>query len=280
MAAFLIWAAFPLFFKLLSPVPAWEVLAHRSLWTLAFCALLLTFTARWRHVAALLLDKETLIRLALSSVLISANWLVFIWAIGNGYVLQSSLGYFITPLVNILLGVLFLRERHGFWKWVAVGLAATGVVNMVVGGGEIPWVALSLALSFGLYGLVRKTSRVDAVTGLFSETLIIAPFALAYLLFLEWSGTGIFGERNLALSVPLVLSGVVTALPLLLFVAAAKRLSLSSLGFFQYITPTGHFLLAVFVFGEAFTSNYMVTFGLTWSALILYSGASLMEMRT
>lgn len=270
LAAFGIWSAFPAFFKLVAEVPSTEVLAHRILWSMAFVALLLALRGAWGDIGRVLRNRRLLRQLCLSSLLVSVNWLVFIWAVANDRVLESSLGYFINPLINVLLGVLFLGERLRLLQWTAIALACAGVLYQIVGLGQLPWVALTVAVTFGCYGLVRKQTDVDAFSGLFVETLLLAPLAVGYLLFLESAGRGSFLHAGIGGDLLLVLAGVLTALPLLLFTAAATRLRLSTLGLLQYTVPSGHFLLAVLAFGETFTAAHAVTFGCIWSALLLY----------
>jgi len=199
------------------------------------------------------------------------NWLIFIWAIANEYILQSSLGYFINPLVNVLLGVAFLGERLKWLQWGAVGLAGCGVGVMVFVLGKMPWTALSLAVTFAIYGLLRKQAPVDAMTGLFVETLLVSPLALFYLAWLWGEGSAVVAFDSGSLLYLVIASGVVTATPLILFTAGARRLPLSVLGLFQYIVPTAHFVLAVFIFGEPFTQWHLASFALIWTALALYT---------
>ncbi len=271
LGAFAIWSGFPLYFKLVADIPASEVLGHRILWSLLFVALLLAVRGHWQGVREALGSRPVRRRLALSALLVSVNWLVFIWAIANDHVLDASLGYFINPLVNVVLGVLLLGERLRRLQWLAVAVALAGVGNLVWQHGTLPWIALVLAFSFGGYGLVRKQTPTDALSALFVETLLLAPLALGYLLVLDLGGTGHFLRGPLANDGLLLLAGVLTALPLLLFGGAARRLRLSTLGLLQYAVPTGHFLLAVFAFGEPFTTAHAITFGAIWFALGLYS---------
>ena len=269
--AFLCWGLFPLYFKLVDAVPAVEILAHRVVWTVLLITVVLMVRRGWSAVWVVFANRRLLATLTLSAVVISVNWGVFIWAIAHDRVLEASLGYYINPLVSVVLGVAVLRERLRPLQWAAVGLAAAGVAYQIVGLGAFPWVALTLAFSFGFYGLIRKVAAVDAYSGLFVETLILSPLALAYLVWLAVMGEGAFGRGDWELDGLLALSGIVTALPLILFVAGARRIRLSTLGLLQYIVPTGQFTLAVFVFGEAFTSGIFVTFGFTWAALAVYS---------
>ena len=271
LSAFLIWSGFPLYFKLVASIPASEVLGHRIVWSLLFVALLLALRGHWQGVREALTTPRLRRRLALSALLVSVNWLVFIWAIANDHVLDASLGYFINPLVNVVLGVLLLGERLRRMQWLTVLLALAGVGNLVWHHGTLPWIALALAFSFGSYGLVRKQTPTDALSALFVETLLLAPLAVGYLVVLDLNGHGHFLRGPATTDGLLLLAGVLTALPLLLFGGAARRLQLSTLGLLQYTVPTGHFLLAVFVFGELFTTAHAITFGAIWLALALYS---------
>lgn len=269
--AFVTWAALPVYFKAVAEVSPWEVLAHRVFWSMVFVALLLLLWRKRRGLRAALHDRSVLGWLTVSALLVSSNWLIFIWAIANEHVLESSLGYFINPLLNVVLGVLVLRERLRRAQWIAISLGALGVANLVWQHGQLPWIALSLAITFGLYGLIRKRTPVDALTGLFIETTLIAPIALAYLIYLAVNDSGAFGAVHWRLDLLLMSAGILTASPLILFAAAARRLTLSTLGQLQYTVPTGHFLLAVFAFGEPFTRAHAVTFALIWAALLIYA---------
>ena len=271
LAAYLCWGFFPVYFKAVKVVPPLEMVSHRIVWSLAFLLILITWKDAWRNMLDLLTLPKSLAVLVVSTLLIATNWLVFIYAISVGEVLQSSLGYFINPLVSVLLGFIFLGERLERAQWVSLFLAATGVVYLAVQYGVMPWISLILAASFGLYGLIRKALHVEPLVGLTVETLLLAPFALFYLVQLNQKGTGIFlaSSTNLDLLIPM--SGVVTAIPLLLFAAAAKKLRLATIGFLQYITPTMHFLLAITIFGETFTHTHLISFLFIWSGLALYS---------
>ncbi len=279
LAAFSMWGFIPLYFKAVSHLPAFEILAHRIVWTVFFVGMLIIITGNLKNVHAVFANRKLLATLLLSSLLISLNWLVFIWAISHDMVLQSSLGYFINPLVNVALGLIFLKERLRLLQWVAVGLSVIGVGNLIIQHGTIPWAALTMAISFGLYGLVRKIAVVDAQTGLFVETTIILPPVLAYLIYIGIKGTGAFNPMDIQLTGLLMMAGLMTATPLVLFAIAAKRLLLSTIGFFQYIAPTGHFLLAVFLYNEPFTDAHKVTFVLIWMALAIYTVDTLIAHR-
>lgn len=279
VGAYLIWGLFPVYFKAVAEVPAIEILAHRIVWSVALLAGALMLRRRWRDVRTAFANRRLIATLGLSAAVISVNWGVFIWAVANDQILQASLGYFINPLVSVLLGVAVLGERLRTAQWTAVLLAAAGVAHQVVGVGAAPWVALILAVSFGFYGLIRKTAPIDAVAGLFVETLILSPPALGCLALLAANGSGAFGRVDWRLDGLLALAGPLTALPLILFVAGARRIRLSTVGLLQYIAPTGHFALAVFVYGEPFTGKTLVTFGCIWLALLIYTLDALFRER-
>jgi len=274
-AAYLTWGLFPLYFRALAGVPAPEVLAHRIVWSLVFLVALVTALGRWRGVLLQLRSPGTLSTLAVTAVLISSNWLTYIWAVNSGRVLEASLGYFVNPLVTVLLGVVFLGDRLTPRQIAAVALAAAGVLALVVRAGRVPWVALVLALTFGLYGLLRKRVPIEAVAGLLGEVAVLAPLALLYLAMLQ---NGHFGAApgHTAL---LAASGVVTAMPLIWFAEGVSRLRLSTVGLLQYLNPTMQFSIAVFLFGEHFTAAHAVAFGCIWASLALYTAEALSAAR-
>lgn len=271
VGAYALWGVFPVYFKAVAAVPALEVLAHRVVWSVLLVAGLLSLQRGWRQVTRALADRRLLLALTASACVISVNWGVFIWAVADGRILECSLGYYINPLVSVLLGVAVLRERLGRMQWLAVVVAAIGVAIEVVSFGTLPWVALTLAVSFAFYGLIRKTAPVDPVSGLFIETLLLSPPALIFLAVLAAQGDGAFLTEGLRVDALLLLAGPITALPLLLFVAGAQRIQLTTVGLLQYIAPTGHFLLAVFVYDEPFTPVHLATFAFIWLALAIYS---------
>ena len=279
LGAFLIWGFVPVYFKAIGHIPALEILAHRVVWTLAILIILVAALGRLREVIVSLTSHSRLGILMITTMLVSSNWLVFIWAIQQDRVLEASLGYYINPLVNVMLGMVFLSERLSRWQGVAVLLAAIGVGVMVVGVGTLPWVALSLALTFGFYALVRKKAGVDPLIGLLVETLLLLPVAAGYLIWLSSIGTGVFGPQDWTMSALLIASGLVTGTPLVLVMYGAQRLNLSTIGLMQYLAPTIHFLLALLVFGEAFTPTHLVTFLFIWSGLALYSWDAMARYR-
>jgi chloramphenicol-sensitive protein RarD len=269
LAAFSLWGLFPLYFKAVAAVPAPEVLAHRIVWSVVCVGLLLVVVRQWPAVIALVRDRAKRRYLALSALLIAGNWLLFIWAVAHEHVLQASLGYFVTPLLSVLLGRLVLGERLRAHQWLAVALAGAGVTWLVVGLGVVPWVALGLAASFGSYGLVRKIANVRAIPALFVEITVLAPPALAWLVWLGAEGAGHLGAHGLGLDLLLAAAGVVTATPLILFGQATQRLRLAAVGLLQYIVPTMQMLLAVVVFAEPFTHHHGVAFVCIWMGLAL-----------
>ena len=279
IASFLIWALFPVYFKQLESVPVVEVLAHRVVWGVVFTAALLTFLGRWGAIAVGFASPRLVGALTLSTLTISLNWGVFIWAVSHDRVLDSSLGYYINPLVSVLLGVVVLHERLRAGQWAAVALAGIGVGSEVLGQGEVPWIPLTLACSFAAYGLIRKMTDVDPLTGLFIEILIASPVALGYLLLVAQAEAtnGLFPAGDARTTILLVMAGVLTVLPLLLFTGAARRIRLSTLGLLQYIVPTGQFLIAVYVYGEPLSHRRVVTFVCIWIALLIYSLQSLRD---
>ena len=270
-SAYLIWGTFPVYFKQLPGVPALEVVAHRTVWSLGFIALLLLALRRWAGVRAVLGQPRLLARCALSAALLASNWLIYVWAVQNGHVLDASLGYFINPLVNVALGYAVLHERPRPLQWAAVALAAVGVLWLTVSAGQWPWVALALALSFGFYGLARQTVVLGALDGLAVETLCLAPLAVAALAWWTWQGTSAFAQDNAAQMAWLVGSGPLTVVALLLFASGARRITMTTLGLLQYSAPTLVFLLGWGLYGEPVSAARLVGFALIWLALVVYS---------
>lgn len=271
LLAYGLWGFSPIYFKAIDHVPALDVLGHRVVWSAVFLAVLLGLRGQLAQFVAILRDFAQLRWLLVSTALISANWGVYIYSIQSDQILAASLGYYINPLVSVFLGMLFLAERLRPWQWVAIALAAAGTLNLAFNIGGVPWLSLFLAFSFGFYGLVRKAAPVPPLLGLFVETLLAAPVALLFLFWLDAQGEGSFARIDRYTDLMLVAASIFTALPLLWFTNAAKRLRLSTVGMFQYIAPTLNFLLAVFVYGEVFTAVHAVTFGLIWLALALFT---------
>ncbi|MFA0141201.1 EamA family transporter RarD [Vibrio kanaloae] len=271
IGAYTMWGIAPIYFKSLSDVSPLEILSHRVVWSFFLLAFLLHISRSWRKVRDTLTSKPKMLYLVVTSTLVGANWLIFIWAINSNHMLDASLGYYINPLINVLLGMIFLGERLRKLQWFAVALAAIGVLVQLIAFGSVPIVAIALAFSFGFYGLLRKKVSLEAQTGLFIETLVMLPLAATYLLFIVDSPTSDLSENPIQLNLLLVAAGVITTIPLLCFTGAATRLKLSTLGFFQYIGPSLMFLLAVLIYGEAFTSDKAITFAFIWGALVIFS---------
>jgi chloramphenicol-sensitive protein RarD len=271
VGAYLVWGVLPLYFKLLAGVSPTEIVAHRIVWSLVFLAALATLWRRWPAIRAAATTSRVMLTLAVTALLIAINWLIYIWAVINGHVLEGSLGYYLNPLVNVLLGVVILKERLTRGQLLAVLLAGLGVSVLAVQAAAGLWISLALALSFGLYGFIRKIAPVDALEGLAIETAVLAPVSLGYVLWLQQQGIGGFGAFDAATNALLIVGGAVTAIPLLMFNAAAKRLPYSTLGFLQYIAPSLQFLLAVLAFGEPFTRAHAICFAAIWAALVLFA---------
>jgi chloramphenicol-sensitive protein RarD len=277
--AFLAWGLFPIYFHALGDVPPGQILAHRMLWSLAFLLLVLAFRRQWSWLAQVR-QARVFWSFVASSLLLSANWLMYIWAVKNGHVIEASLGYFINPLVNIMFGFLILKERMRPAQWGAIAIAALGVGWLTWQSGSVPWIALFLAASFGGYGLLRKTAALGALEGLSFETMLLFPFALAYLGWLTLTGDNAFINAPLdATRILLIMAGPITALPLLLFASGARKIPLSILGLLQYLSPTIQFMLGVWLFHEAFSSERLTGFLMIWAALALFAGEGLWRSR-
>lgn len=279
LAAYSMWGLFPLYFPLLEPAGGVEIVAHRIVWSVVFVALLLTAVRRWGLVRAAVTDRRTVLVLAGASVLIAANWLIFVYGVNSGHVVETSLGYFINPLVSVLLGVVVFGERLRRLQWVAVAIAAVAVAVLTVDYGRPPWIALGLAASFGLYGLMKKVVRVEAAPGLFLETAVMTLPAIALLGFLHADGSGTFGDAGGGHALLLVSSGIATAVPLLLFAAAARRIPLSAIGLLQYVTPLMQLSVGVFVYGEPMPPARLAGFAIVWVALAVFTADLLRHAR-
>jgi chloramphenicol-sensitive protein RarD len=269
LAAYLIWGFMPIFFKLVGSVEPMEILAHRVLWAVPFGALILLMRRQWPEVKRAFTHRSMLGWLTVSTLFIAINWFVFIWAIQEERIFEASLGYYINPLMNMLAGVWIFRERLRRFQLVAVALAATGVLILTVSVGVIPWVALILALSFSIYSVVRKRVVIGGMPGLFVETTILLPFALTWLLYLSATSGMAFAHGDPALSFWLLMAGPLTALPLLFFALAARRLALSTIGFMQFLAPTLQFATGVY-YGETLTTAHLICFGFIWSAVAFF----------
>jgi chloramphenicol-sensitive protein RarD len=278
-SAFLIWGLSPVYWKALQTVPALEIVTHRVVWSFLFLMLLTLVQRRWSEFKRVLQRPRTLLILTLTTALVSCNWLLYIWAVNAGYMLQASLGYYINPLVNVLLGMVFLKERLRRPQTLAVVLACAAVVYRTVSFGELPWIALTLGFTFGLYGLIRKVAPVSSLVGLTVETLLLTAPGVIYLAMLEFQAAGALFHVSRSLDMLLIGTGVFTAVPLLFFNLGARRINLSTVGLMQYIAPSGMFLLAVLAYGEPFTMAQVWTFVLIWTALAIYSTDSVRTYR-
>lgn len=279
LAAYSIWGLFPLYWPLLEPAGAVEILAHRVVWSAVAMALLVTAVRRHRDVRAALSSPRKALLMTAAAVVIGVNWGLFIWGVNNDHVIETSLGYFINPLVTVLMGVFLLGERLSPTQWAAIVVAALAVAALTVDYGRPPWLALALAVSFACYGLIKKTARVGAVAGLTVETLVLLPLALAYLGLMSARGSGDFTGHGLGHAALVIGCGVVTAIPLLCFGGAATRISLTTLGLLQYLTPSAQFLLGVLVFAEPMPATRWLGFSLIWAALALFTTESLRQHR-
>jgi chloramphenicol-sensitive protein RarD len=276
-SAFLCWGLFPLYFHAIGDVPSLQILAHRMLWSLLFLVIVLAVRRQWAWLG-LLRQPRIVGSFVASAVLLSVNWLIYIWAVNNGHVIEASLGYFINPLVNISLGYLLLKERLRRAQWMAIAVAALGVAWLTWQAGTVPWIALALAFSFGGYGLLRKTAALGALEGLSFETMVLFPLAAAYVVWLTMSGQNAFiNTDSNTTRLLLMAAGPITAIPLLLFASGARQIPLSVLGLLQYLSPTLQFLLGVWIFHEAFTADRLVGFALIWLALALFAAEGLLR---
>ncbi len=278
-SAFLIWGISPLYWKLLMTVPAIQIAAHRVVWSFVLILPIVVFGKRKTEFFTTLTNLRAMALLVLTSLLIGTNWLTYIWAINSGYLLQASLGYYINPLVNVLLGTVFLKERLRGYQSVAVALAGSGVLFLTVVYGQFPWIALLLAFTFGFYGLIRKVIQVGSLAGLAMETLLLTLPAAFYLAYADVQGSGAFINLRLGIDLLLVGAAFITTIPLVLFAMSARRVQLTTLGFLQYIGPSGMFLMAVFLFKEPFRPEELICFILIWTALVVYSIDSVIHYR-
>ena len=271
IAAYTIWGLAPIYFKSVAHVPAFEVLAHRIIWAFILVLVLIVATGRMQRVVAAFKAPALLAKLAIAACLIGFNWFLFIWSVANDFILEASLGYYINPLFNVVIGMVFFAERLRRLQIIAVGMALLGVLIQLVTFGSVPWVALALASSFATYGAIRKKLPFDSLTGLWLEILLLLPFTLIWFAFFAQSDTTNLLHNGWQLNTLLVMAGVITTIPLLFFTGAAQRIRYSTLGFFQYIGPSLMFVLAVGAYGEAFTMDKVITFAIIWSALAIYS---------
>jgi chloramphenicol-sensitive protein RarD len=279
IAAYGVWGVFPIYWKWLHGVPAIEVIAHRIIWSFVTLAIVLVVLRRWRTFRSEALKPRVLRIYVIAALFIGINWFVYVWAVNSGYIVEASLGYFINPLLSVLMGVIILREKLRPAQWVPIGLAAAGVVYLALLYGSPPWIALTLAFSFGTYGLVKKLAPLGSLYGLTLETGILIGPMLLYLIFAEVNGQGIFLHTDLVSNLLMLGAGPVTVIPLLLFASAVRRIPLSTVGILQYITPTMQFLVGVLIYGEAFSSAQFIGFGLVWLALIVFTAENVWQRR-
>lgn len=270
IAAYAMWGFFPIYWKLLHDVPALQLLGHRIAWSFLLLLAYVLLTKKWNDFRSVAFDRKTLGIYAVAGVLLSLNWLIYVWGVNAGFIVETSLGYFINPLLSVLFGVIFLREKLRPMQWLPVIIAAIGVAYLTITYGRPPWIALSLAFTFGLYGLVKKLSPLGSVFGLTLETGIVFPAALIYLLVVQANGTGGFLHDGLTVDLLLIGAGVVTTIPLLMFASAAKEIPLNMIGVLQYFAPTIQFLIGVFVYKEPFDTTRFIGFGIVWLALIIF----------
>ena len=270
LAAYIFWGFLPIYWKFLNHVPAQEILMHRIAWSFVFLLLVLSYKRYWSWLSALK-DWRVLLTFLASSLLLTVNWGLYIWAVNAGYIVEASLGYFINPLVNVVLGLLFLRERLRRGQWLAVAFAVVGVGYLTITYGALPWISLTLAFSFGTYGLLRKTAKLDALAGLSLETALLFVPAAGYLIWLQVNKTAVFLHTDPISNVLLIFTGVVTAVPLLWFALGARQVPLTTMGVLQYAAPTLQFLIGVFLYHEPFTHDRLIGFSFIWVALAIYS---------
>ncbi|MGD9009198.1 MAG: EamA family transporter RarD [Desulfobacteraceae bacterium] len=275
----LIWGVSPIYFKALSAVPPMEILMHRMVWSFLLLLILLFALRRWHRWLALIGNRRIMPIFIVTTLLVAGNWFVYIWAVTNGFIVQASLGYFIYPLVSVMLGVVFLRERLRLVQTMAVLLAGAGVAYMAVSHGQVPWISLALAFSFSIYALIRKVAEADALEGLTAETLLMSVPAILYLGCLSRRHSAVFLSCGWTTDGLLIGTALITAVPLLLFNIGGKRLPLSSLSFMQYLAPTCQFLIGVFLYREPFSTAQLVTFILTWLALIIFTADSIQQLK-
>ena len=279
ISAFFLWGIFPIYWKALKHVPSTQILAHRVVWSLVFILFLVSVQRRWKEVNSIIPFSRNVPRFLFTSFLLGTNWLIYIWAVNTNQIVEASLGYFINPLVNVCLGMVFLRERLYRWQVISVVLAFIGVLLLTLHYGRVPWIAFTLAFTFGTYGLLRKTAKAGSMVGLLFETAILTPIALVYVISLGIQGSGAFLSIGLHTDVLLTGAGLVTAIPLLLFAHGARRIQYSTVGFLQYIAPTGQLLVGVLLYKELFTSTHAISFGLVWVAIIIYSISSFISYK-
>ncbi|MDW8801503.1 EamA family transporter RarD [Clostridium sp. A1-XYC3] len=270
-AAYILWGILPIYWKLIDSVFPIEILSNRILWAFVFTVIIIAATKQWEELKRIIKDKKQMFYIFIASILIAFNWGLYIWAVNSGRIVDASLGYYINPLFSVALGMVFFNEKLTYWQKAALSIAAAGVIIKTLQYGRIPWISLGLAVSFGLYGAMKKSVKASSIVGLTLETTMLTPIAAAYIASRHFSGVGAFDKGGTVVILLLIGSGVVTAIPLLLFASGAKRLPMSLLGFIQYISPTISLIIGVFLYHEAFTVVDMISFGFIWAALAIYS---------
>jgi chloramphenicol-sensitive protein RarD len=279
VGAYALWGLFPIYWKFLHDVSALQVIGHRIGWSFFFLTAYIIVAGRWKDFRSVAVNRKTVGAYSIAAILLSLNWLIYVWGVNAGFIVETSLGYFINPLLSVLLGVVFLRERLRPMQWIPVGLAALGVIYLTFVYGRLPWIALSLAFSFGFYGFVKKLSPLGSLYGLTLETGIVFPIAVIYLIVMQVGTSGAFLHNGTVVDVLLVGSGIVTTIPLLMFASAAKQIPLTLVGLLQYIAPTIQFLIGVFVYKEPFDFAHFIGFAIVWVALIIFAVESYLANR-
>jgi chloramphenicol-sensitive protein RarD len=280
ITAYVLWGFFPIYWKFLHQVSALQVIGHRISWSFILLVAIVLLTRQWNDFRSAALKPKIIGIYTIAGVLLTINWLVYVWGVNAGFIVETSLGYFINPLLSVLLGVIFLRERLRPMQWLPVGIAAIGVIYLTAVYGRLPWIALSLAFSFGCYGFVKKLAPLGSLYGLTLETGIVFPIALIYLLIVEVNGTGAFAHDSAFITILLIGAGAVTTIPLLMFASAAKQIPLSVVGLLQYIAPTLQFLIGVFIYKEPFDHSHLIGFGIVWVALVIFWVENYLAHRT
>lgn len=271
IGAFSAWGLLPIYWKQLNTISPMGILANRIIWSFIFVAVLLSFKKQWGKTGSILKNRVTVLSLTLSSFIITVNWLIYIWAVNSNHVVEASLGYYINPLITVLLGILVLHERLDRWQVISIVLAAIGILILTVEFGRIPWIALSLAITFAFYGLAKRLIQADSLTGIALETLIMVPAGLIYLAFFQGQGAIALGHINSWTMLLLAGSGIVTATPLLWFAQGAKTIPFATVGFIQYVSPTLSLLIGVFIYKESFSMTHLLSFGLIWTAVAIFT---------
>jgi chloramphenicol-sensitive protein RarD len=279
LGAYLWWGLVPLYFKAIAHISVWEILAHRMVWSFPILALIIILRKRWGQIKSALASKRIILWLVLSTMCIATNWLLYIWAVAHERVTEASLGYYLNPLINIALGMIVLRERLRGWQWVSLLLAGVGVAWYTFSLGSLPWIAITLAVTFGMYALIRKVIHINAFDGLFVEIAILLVPSILFLFYVETSSGTVFLAGNTQDTLLLLVAGIVTVTPLLWFTEGARRLNLSTMGFIQYLAPSMQLVLAVYLFKEPFSIDHKIAFGCIWVALAIYTADALLTYR-